>query len=114
VIEDEESIRRFLATGLKHLGHLPSVAADATEGLALFGKEPFDVVLTDFGLPGMSGEEVARAIAGKSPATPVILLTGWSHQLREAGKPLEGVSRVLGKPVTLEALNGALVGVCKD
>jgi signal transduction histidine kinase/CheY-like chemotaxis protein len=114
VIEDEESIRRFLATALKHLGHVPSVAADATEGLALFGKEPFDVVLTDFGLPGMSGEEVARAIAGKSPATPVILLTGWSHQLREAGKPLEGVSRVLGKPVTLEALNGALVGVCKD
>ena len=112
VIEDEESIRRFLSTGLTHLGHSARLAADGAEGLALFAKEPFDVVLTDLGLPGMSGEDVARTIASQSPKTPVILLTGWSHQLREAGKSLVGVTRVLGKPVTLDTLNGALVGVC--
>ena len=70
-------------------------------------------MLTDLGLPGISGEDVARKIAGQSSLTPVILLTGWSNQLRDSGKPLEGVTLVLGKPVTLDTLKGALSAVCK-
>src|SRR5207244_4683755 len=109
-----DSIRRFLATGLTHLGHTSRLAADGPTGLALFAQEQFDLVLTDLGLPGMSGEEVARNIAAAAPGTPIILLTGWSNQLRPDGKPLEGVTRVLGKPVTLDALRAALAEVCKN
>src|SRR5260370_3064486 len=77
VIEDEESIRRFLALGLSQLGHSAKLTANAQEGLAAFAAESFDVVLTDLGLPGASGEEVARSVARLSPNNPVIRLTGW-------------------------------------
>jgi signal transduction histidine kinase/CheY-like chemotaxis protein len=112
VVEDEESIRRFLATGLTQLGHHPYLTADATEAFKALGEETFDVVLTDLGLPGISGEEVARTVARQSPQTPVVLLTGWSSQLNEEGMSLEGVTCVLGKPVTLSSLAKTLTSVC--
>jgi signal transduction histidine kinase len=104
VIEDEETIRRFLKNALSRLGHRPRITVDADEGLSAFREERFDVVMTDFGLPGMNGEEVARAVHRASPQTPVILLTGWSSQLTAEGHPLEGVTQIIGKPVTLQVL----------
>ncbi len=112
VIEDEESIRRFLAMGLTQLGHRPRITADGQEGLAAFAEERFDVVLTDLGLPGISGEEVARSVARRSPQTPVVLLTGWSEQLKAEAGPLEGVRHILGKPITLNTLATTLAAVC--
>jgi signal transduction histidine kinase len=112
VIEDDEKVRRFLGTGLSALGHCPRLAAGAEEGLVAFGQEPFDAVLTDLGLPGMSGEEVARSIAQRSPGTPVILLTGWAEQLKASARLVDGVARVLGKPVTLSTLATTLQQVC--
>ena len=104
MIEDEETIRRFLKNALSRLGHRPRITVDADEGLSAFREERFDVVMTDFGLPGMNGEEVARAVHRASPQTPVILLTGWSSQLTAEGHPLEGVTQIIGKPVTLQVL----------
>jgi DNA-binding NtrC family response regulator len=112
VIEDEESIRGFLETVLRQLGHRPRLAAGAQEGLAAFAEGRFDLVLTDLGLPGLSGEEVARAIARQSPQTPVVLLTGWADQLRAEAKPLEGVARLLGKPITIQTLQETLDALC--
>jgi two-component system capsular synthesis sensor histidine kinase RcsC len=114
VIDDEESIRVFLAAALTHLGCRPRLAASGEEGLAVFAGEPFDIVLTDVGLPGISGEEVARAISERSPHTPVMLLTGWGAQLAAQGKPLEGVTRVLAKPISINTLAAALAEVCPE
>ena len=66
------------------------MTADARQGLAAFAAQPFDVVLTDLGLPGVSGEEVARTIHHSSPQTPVVMLTGWSCQLNANGQKIEG------------------------
>jgi len=104
VVEDEEPICRLLATVLTTLGHHPRVVQTATEGLRVFAAEPFDLVLTDMGLPDLSGEEVARTVAERSPGTPVVLLTGWADQIVNEARPMPGVSQVLGKPVTIERL----------
>jgi len=111
VIEDDESIRQFLQAGLSQLGHSARLAATAEEGLTALAGEHFNVVLTDLGLPGMSGKEVARVVARHSPGTPVILLTGWSEQLRDEAEPMEGVTRILAKPVKLQTLASALGAV---
>jgi CheY-like chemotaxis protein len=101
-----------LSTGLTQLGHRPRLAADAHEGLAAFADERFDLVLTDFGLPGLNGEEVARTISRQSPGTPVVLLTGWSDELKGEAHPLEGVAQILGKPITLSTLATSLAAIC--
>jgi signal transduction histidine kinase len=112
VVEDEQSVRHFLERVLKHLGHHPRLAGDATEGLAAFNAERFDLVFTDYGLPAMSGEELAQAITAQSPATPVVLLTGWSDQFNAEGRPLPGVTRILGKPLAINVLAETLDAVC--
>ncbi|HXG11333.1 MAG TPA: ATP-binding protein [Gemmataceae bacterium] len=112
VIEDDDNVRDFLGYGLTALGHRPRLAADGREGLDAFSEERFDVVLTDLGLPGLSGEEIARRVAEQSPGTPVVVLTGWADQLRAEKGSLQGVAGVLGKPVALDALASTLATVC--
>jgi len=104
VVEDEEPICRLLATVLTTLGHQPHVVQTAADALRVFAAQPFDIVLTDMGLPDLSGEEVARTVAERAPGTPVVLLTGWADQICNEAKSLPGVSQVLGKPVTIERL----------
>ena len=113
VVEDEEPVGRFLSIGLTSLGHRPRWATSATEALQVLADEgPFDLVLTDLGLPGMSGEELARIIAGRPTPLPVVLLTGWAGQIKAEGREPEGIVRVLSKPVTLSTLATTLRDVC--
>ncbi len=94
------------------MGHRPVVAGSVGEALDVFNREHFDVVLTDLGMPEVSGEELARAVRRQSPSTPVIVLTGWADQLQAEGTALEGVDRVLAKPITLSTLATTLTAVC--
>ncbi len=111
VVEDEESIRRFLSVCLTRLGHSPVAVGDAEQAKTAFVAELFDLVFTDLGLPGANGEEVARFVAERS-TTPVVLLTGWADQLAAEEFLPPGVSRILGKPVTLETIETTLTAVC--
>lgn len=108
VVEDEEAIRRFLANALRQLGHQATVVGNAASALEVFAEGEFDVVFTDLGLPGISGEELARSIAERSPRTPVVLLTGWADQIEADNRVLPGVTCVLGKPVALSTLAATL------
>ena len=108
VIEDEDSIQRFLAIALTNLGYEPRLAASGEEGLTMFESEAIDIVLSDVGLPGINGEEVARIISARSPHIPVMLLTGWGDQLLAQGKLMKGVARVLTKPISIKTLAAAL------
>jgi signal transduction histidine kinase/ActR/RegA family two-component response regulator len=108
VIEDEEAVRSFLEVALVSLGYRPRLAVDGEEGLRLLAEETFDLVMTDVGLPGIGGEEVARLVAHRSPGMPVILLTGWADQISSRIGAAEEVARVLGKPIRLDALAVAL------
>jgi signal transduction histidine kinase len=112
VIEDDALVRDFLGRGLTSLGHRPRLTAGGQEGLAAFGEERFDLVLTDLSMPGINGEEVAQQVTRRSPTTPVIVLTGWADRLRAEKEMLHGVAGVLGKPITLEALASTLATVC--
>jgi signal transduction histidine kinase len=112
VVEDEEPICRLLTTVLTTLGHQPHVVQTAGEALRDFAAHPFDLVLTDMGLPDLSGEEVARTVAERAPGVPVVLLTGWADQLHNEGKALPGVTQILGKPVTIERLAETLRTIC--
>jgi len=114
VIDDDPLIRDTLADTLDLDGHTVVVAEGGRMGIDIFreahadGQRPFDVVLTDLGMPHVDGRAVAAAIKGMSAGTPVILLTGWGHRMAADGDKPEHVDRVLSKPPSLAALRGAI------
>ncbi len=104
VIDDEEPFRVSLYTALHREGHFVAVAASGEEGLKLFGISTFDVVLTDLGMPGMGGWQVAQAVKQLRPGTPVVLITGWGATLTEVDRKRPQVEAILAKPVTSKAI----------
>lgn len=91
-------VRELLSELLCSAGHTVVQAGGGLEGIRLFQQESFQLVLTDLGMPGCSGWEVASAIKKIAPHTPIALITGWAltvdrSKLREAG-----VDLVLNKP----------------
>jgi signal transduction histidine kinase/ActR/RegA family two-component response regulator len=104
VVEDEESVRRFLSVGLEQLGYQAQTAPSAEAALDAMSARHFDVVLTDLGLPGMSGADLAKTVQQRAPGTPVVLLTGWGEQIQAENQHIEGVTDILAKPVTIKAL----------
>jgi DNA-binding NarL/FixJ family response regulator len=84
------------------------VAAIDAVRAAVVRNEPFDIVVTDLGMPNMDGRQVAAAVRAASPATPVVMLTGWGHRLISDNDIPPHVSRVLSKPARLSELRAAL------
>ncbi len=77
VIDDDQSLRRVIEFSLAEQGHLVRTAATGEEGLALFGKERFDAVITDITMPGISGIEVLKKVQAAAPSLPVIVITAY-------------------------------------
>ncbi|HYL81871.1 MAG TPA: response regulator [Candidatus Acidoferrum sp.] len=67
-----------------------------------------DLVLTDLGMPEMTGWEAARLVKARHPRLPVVLLTGWGEQATSDAGGGAGVECVPGKPVRLEELLGTI------
>lgn len=80
LVEDEVLISMATAGMLSELGHRVVETANADEALAAFSKERFDFVLTDLGLPGMPGDELARRIRALDPTVPIVFATGQMHE----------------------------------
>ena len=72
---------------------------------SLRGGHPFEMVITDLGMPGMDGYHVARAIKAESTRTPILLLTGWGTMIKADGESTPEVDAVLNKPARMRELN---------
>jgi CheY-like chemotaxis protein len=115
-IDDEPTLRTLLHDILELNHHQVTVAASGKEGLELFrsrlrGNEPYEVVITDFGMPEMDGRHVARALRAESPHTPIVMLTGWGTMMKVDGEVVPEVDAVVGKPPHIEELNNLLIQV---
>ena len=80
LVEDDPSIREVTAIGLRNAGFTVDTASDGRQGLDLFEREPFDLVLLDVMLPKMDGLEVCRAIR-RTSTIPVVMLTARADTL---------------------------------
>jgi CheY-like chemotaxis protein len=102
VIDDEENLRNLLSEILITYGYQVKVAPGGEEGLASFQEEKYDMVITDLGMPGMSGWVVSKEIKRMDPTTPVVLLTGWSVQPEDEKLKDKEADLILPKPFQLE------------
>ncbi len=110
-IDDEPLLRGLLQELLARDGHAVEVADGARLGMAAFlraraEQRPFDVVVTDLGMPYIDGLEVARMVKAASPQTGVVLLSGWGAGGPEKLPPHVDVA--LAKPPKLGMLRDAL------
>lgn len=109
VIDDEPAVLEAVGEVLKSLGHAVATAGSGPEGLALLGRERYDLVLTDLGMPEMTGWQVVEAVKARWPWIPVVLLTGWGDQLEPSD--VARVDRLLQKPFMLEDVQAALASL---
>lgn len=111
LVDDNESVGAFAEGLLTEMGCQVVRARNGAEALALLARQSVDVVFSDIVMPGMSGIELADAVASRYPAIPIVLTTGFSDELL-----LHGASHlpVLFKPYSVdsvaEALTKALAG----
>src|SRR3954463_10601538 len=77
VVEDNDSLRGVTQTQLQRCGYNSAASATGPEALALLEKQPFDVVLADLNLPGMSGLELLSRIRAEYPDTSVVIVTAY-------------------------------------
>jgi signal transduction histidine kinase/CheY-like chemotaxis protein len=109
IVDDDPTVRHTLANLLRSAGHEVIEADGGSEGLARLADSSVDLVLTDLGMPGVSGWDIARASRERRPGLPVVLLTGWGDQPgMEESRERGLVDRVLGKPIRLEDLQAVI------
>ncbi len=108
-IDDEPLLREMLKQILESGGHTVEVADGGQAGLEQFRSasqrgQPFDVVVTDLGMPYLDGRQLSQKIKRESPDLPIIMLTGWGTMMKEDGDLPAQVDGVLSKPPKIAEL----------
>src|SRR5581483_4747065 len=104
VVDDEAEVRQLLHDILVSAGHIVTMADDGVSAIALFEAGVYDMVLTDLGMPGMSGWEVAEAIKSRRPYVPVGLITGWAGIMEDADLDKRGIDVIVNKPFDMNQI----------
>jgi signal transduction histidine kinase len=111
VVDDEPMVRDVLREYLIGDGHTTEMASDGSEGFEKFSHGKFDLVVTDWAMPGMSGDKLAIKIKEMSALTPIILLTGFGELMKAKGDHPTGIDVILSKPPTLDSVREAVLKV---
>ena len=109
VADDSGTMRKIILRSLSAIG-IPSAveAADGNEAVQIFMPGHFDLVLTDWNMPGKTGLEVTREIRAQDPEVPIIMITTEAEKCRVVEAIQAGVSDYLVKPFTPDTLREKL------
>jgi GAF domain-containing protein/anti-sigma regulatory factor (Ser/Thr protein kinase) len=109
LVDDESDVRAVITDMLAGDGHEVLASTNGADGLAQFLGDPsLDLVLTDLGMPGMTGWELAQAVKASRPSLPVGIITGWGDAPEATPEERAWVDFVLAKPITQGALRSAV------
>ncbi len=103
-IEDEELIRELYADALQFAGFDFVLVKNGEDGLERWQEGSFNLLITDIGLPGISGWDVIEAIREKDAAVPIIVISGWTNKAEHLKGEELNVNHVLSKPIDLISL----------
>jgi DNA-binding NtrC family response regulator len=107
IVDDDDAVRDVLYDLFsdEHLCHL---AATAEQALAFIDEQPYDVVLTDISMPGLSGLELLGHLRQARPGTPVIVISGIGDRTHAEGLTRLGAYDFLLKPFRLEEIEASV------
>jgi signal transduction histidine kinase/ActR/RegA family two-component response regulator len=115
-IDDEQHVLQLLTDCLTPFGHAITTAPTGERGLELFRaaktkNRPYEAVITDLGMPGLDGRQVAKAIKAESSGTPIIMLTGWGAAMKQENEKAPEVDVLIEKPPNIQRLHETLLQV---
>ena len=107
IVDDDDTVRDTLYDLLSD-EYLCHSARTAEQALDLLRKHPYDVVLTDISMPGLSGVELLSLVRQQSPHTPVIIISGISDHEYATGLLRIGAFDYILKPFNLDAVESSV------
>ena len=104
VVDDNSVVRDVVSRMLSLLGHEVSSADSGEKGLSIFLGNLFDIVLSDYEMPGMDGVALACSVKKSAPRTQVVIMTGAGSEAVFSRKST-AVDQVISKPFTLAEID---------
>ncbi|GAB7026538.1 sigma-54-dependent transcriptional regulator [Geotalea toluenoxydans] len=102
VVDDEQSMREFLAILLEREGYAVQQSENATSALTVLQACPFDLVISDVNMPGLNGMQLLEEIKKKSPETAVLMITAFTTAEQAVEAMKRGAYDYIAKPFKVE------------
>jgi len=104
VIDDQPIVTDLLVSVLERMNYKSEVASCGRDGVEMFERDRYDLVITDLGMPDISGWEVSKTIKQKNPDVPVIVITGWGIDPDPDKMKDSKVDFIINKPFQIDQL----------
>ena len=104
LVEDDESLRKFLAQALIRAGHEVTDFGDGAEAYDCLRNVRFDLLLTDIVMPGMDGIELAKRAAEMDGRLKIMFITGFAAVALHPSSQAPKQAKVLSKPFHLREI----------
>jgi DNA-binding NtrC family response regulator len=111
IIEDDHALGTALTIAVRRSGHLPTLVASGTAGLAAMKRERFDALILDIGLPDISGLKVLDEVRSKDIALPILVITAHATLDHAISAQKLGATQYLAKPIDLRQFEQTLAAL---
>jgi CheY-like chemotaxis protein len=111
VVDDEPTVSGAIKLLLQFDGHVVQTVDNGEAALALLEQHQFDLIITDFFMPGMKGDQLAAHIKERRPGQHVIMVTAFAEEFNAFGKAQGDVDFLLPKPFFRDELREAVFQV---
>lgn len=108
LVEDDAIVRQSIALLLQRAGHEVMTAKDGRSALAFLSEHPLDLVITDFSMPGMHGDELATNIRKRWPNQRIIMATAFAAEYEVFAQGAGNADALLIKPFSFPELTEAI------
>ena len=109
LVEEDPSVRLLIGEVLRELGYKIAEAAEPSEAIRLLETgRPFDLMITDVGLPGMNGRQLAEVARAHLPFLPILFVTGYAENAAMRAGFLGTNMAMITKPFQIEILSAKI------
>jgi CheY-like chemotaxis protein len=108
LVDDDSLVRDSVRRMLEFDQHKVTAVSSAAEALSLCDTESFDLIVLDYIMPVMKGDQLAEALKGRFPNLPIIMITADAEKLDERADRPAGVDILMAKPFQLSDLRNAV------
>ena len=96
---------------LEFFGHQAAVTSGGHKALQMLDAEPFDLVITDYSMPGMKGDELIAEVRRRMPGQRIVMVTAFAEDIQASGNRTGGADCILSKPFAIDDLRTTIANL---